>query len=139
MEVVMNTFHLKITSSSGCFYDGECESIMLPTDDGVYGIQAHHESMVIGICVGEMRYKVDGQWFAVALGQGYARSSDNQLTLIVDSAERPEDIDAKRALAAKERAKERLALQNSRQEYYRGKLAMTRAMARLTIKEKKYM
>jgi F-type H+-transporting ATPase subunit epsilon len=135
----MNTFQLKITSGSGCFYDGPCESIILPTDDGAYGIQANHESMVIGICIGEMQLKIDGKWQSLVLGQGYAQSGDNRVVLIVDSVERPEDVDENRALAAKHRAEERMLVKNSRKEYYRGKLAMTRAMARLKVKEKKYM
>lgn len=95
--------------------------------------------MVIGICIGEMRFLNENGWQSVILGQGYARSEDNHVTLVVDSAERPEDIDENRARAAKQRAEERLAVQNSRKEYYRGKLAMTRAMTRLKVKEKKYL
>lgn len=135
----MNTFHLKVTSSRGCFYEGSCESLVLPTEAGEYGIWAGHESMVIGICIGVMRFKVDGEWRTVVLGQGYARSGGNQVVLVVDSAERPEEVDENRAMEAKQRAEERLTIQNSRKEYYRGKLAMTRAMARLKVKEKKYM
>lgn len=135
----MNTFQLKITSSNGCFYEGPCESIVLPTDDGAYGIQANHEPMVIGICIGEMQLKIDDEWKTLVLGQGYAQSGNNQVTIIVDSVERPEDVDVNRALAAKQRAEERMLIKNSRKEYYRGKLAMTRAMARLKVKEKKYM
>ena len=63
----------------------------------------------------------------------------NTVTMVVDSAERPEDVDAKRAQEAKERAEERIALQTSRKEYYRGQMAMARAMTRLKIKEKKFM
>jgi F-type H+-transporting ATPase subunit epsilon len=132
----MRTFQLKITSSGGCFYEGTCESLMLPTENGVYGILAHHESMVVGICIGELRYLDADGWHSVVVGQGYARSGQNQVTIIVDSAERPEDVDENRARAAKERAEERLAFQKSQKEYYQGKLAMTRAMARLKIKEK---
>jgi F-type H+-transporting ATPase subunit epsilon len=95
--------------------------------------------MVIGICIGEMQLKIDGKWQSLVLGQGYAQSGDNRVVLIVDSVERPEDVDENRALAAKHRAEERMLVKNSRKEYYRGKLAMTRAMARLKVKEKKYM
>jgi F-type H+-transporting ATPase subunit epsilon len=135
----MHNFSLKITSSSGTFYDGPCESLILPTDDGPYGIQAWHESMVIGVCVGEMRMKTDEGWQTVVLGLGVARTGGTRVTLVVDSAERPEDVDFNRAEAARQRAEERLAIQNSRKEYIRGKLAMTRAMARLRVKERKFM
>jgi F-type H+-transporting ATPase subunit epsilon len=95
--------------------------------------------MVIGICIGEMQLKISDEWKSLVLGQGYAQSGNNQVTIIVDSVERPEDVDVNRALAAKQRAEERMLIKNSRKEYYRGKLAMTRAMARLKVKEKKYM
>jgi F-type H+-transporting ATPase subunit epsilon len=135
----MNKFQLKITSSNGCFYDGPCESIILPTAEGAYGIQANHESMVIGVRIGEVQLKIDDKWQSLVIGQGYAQSEDNRVVLIVDTVERPEDVDENRALAAKQRAEERMLVKNSRKEYYRGKLAMTRAMARLKVKEKKYM
>ena len=36
----MDKFILNITASSGEFYQGDCESLTLPTSDGVYGVQA---------------------------------------------------------------------------------------------------
>jgi F-type H+-transporting ATPase subunit epsilon len=135
----MNKFHLKITSSQGCFYEGPCESIVLPTAEGAYGIQANHEPMVIGIRIGVMQLTSDGTRQSLAIGQGYARCGDNKVTLNVDTVERPEDVDINRALAAKQRAEERLLVKKSRKEYYKSKVAMTRAMARLKVKEKKYM
>lgn len=135
----MAVFRLKIISCNGIFYDGPCESMILPTEEGFYGIQANHESMVIGICIGELRYQAGGQWNSVIVGQGYARSEKNQTVLVVDTAERPEDVDENRAREAAQRAKERLEIQKSRKEYYRGQLAMTRALTRLKVKEKKYL
>lgn len=128
----MTQFQLKISSSSGLFYEGTCESLVVPTSDGEYGVLANHVSMVIGIAIGILRYKLDGKWYYVAVGQGFARVVGNTVTMVVDSAERPEDVDAKRA-------EERIALQTSRKEYYRGQMAMARAMTRLKIKEKKFM
>jgi F-type H+-transporting ATPase subunit epsilon len=113
--------------------------MVVPTDDGVYGIQANHEPMVIGICIGIMQLRLSDGLQSLVIGQGFARCDKHGVVLIVDSVERPEDVDENRALAAKQRAEERMLIKNSRKEYYRGKLAMTRAMARLKVKEKKYM
>ncbi len=135
----MEKFYLKITSSSGIFYEGECKSLVLPTDDGEYGILANHSSMVVGICIGILRYKIEDEWKYVVVGQGFSRVVGNTVLVVVDSAERPEDIDENRAKEAKRRAEERLSLQNSRREYYRGKFAMARAMTRLKAKNKRYM
>lgn len=135
----MAKFHLKIASCDRAFYDGECESLVLPTEVGEYGVLANHESMVIGVEVGELRYKVEEAWNMVVCGAGFARVANNMVIVVVDSVERPEEVDVNRALEAKRRAEERMMLKKSRQEYYRGKIAMTRAMARLKVKEKRFM
>ena len=58
-------------------------------------------------------------------------TSDNQVEILVDTIERPEEIDIRRAKEAKERAEERLLQHKSRMEYYRNTTSLARAMARL--------
>ena len=53
------------------------------------------------------------------------------MTVLVESIERPEDIDVKRAQEALERAQEQLRQKQSLQEYYISKQALSRAMARM--------
>ena len=132
----MTQFQLKISSSSGLFYEGTCESLVVPTSDGEYGVLANHVSMVIGIAIGILRYKLDGKWYYIAVGQGFARVVGNTVTMVVDSAERPEDVDAKRAQEAKERAEEQLRQKQSIEEYHRSKASLARAMARLKVGSK---
>ena len=132
----MTQFQLKISSSSGLFYEGTCESLVVPTSDGEYGVLANHVSMVIGVAIGILRYKMDGKWYYVAVGQGFARVVGNTVTMVVDSAERPEDVDAKRAQEAKERAEEQLRQKQSIEEYHRSKASLARAMARLKVGSK---
>ena len=43
----MNSFILNITASSGEFYQGSCESMVLPVKDGVYGVQAGHSPVLV--------------------------------------------------------------------------------------------
>ena len=56
------------------------------------------------------------------------------LTLIVDTAERPEDIDENRAEEAIRQAGEELKHRQSRIEYEQSQATMARAMARLKVK-----
>ena len=132
------TFLLEIVTPERQFFTGQVESLILPASDGSYGVEPGHEPVVAAVEPGETRYKVDGQWQDIAVGRGFARAADNEVILIVDTAERPEDIDENRARAAAERARERLQVQQSRREYYSGQVAMTRAMTRLKVKERKY-
>ena len=128
----MSTFSLKIISTDKVFYDGKCEYLVIPTIDGEKGILAHHENMVIAVEIGELRFrKPDGEWVTAVVSKGFAEIVNNRASVLVNTAERPEDIDVKRAEEAKERAEEQLRQKQSIQEYYLSQASMARAMTRL--------
>ena len=127
----MNSFILNITASSGEFYQGSCESMVLPVKDGVYGVQAGHSPVLVAIHMGMLKFTVDGETREILVGDGIAEVTPTFVLLLVDSAERPEDIDKNRAEAARIRAEERLQHKQSIHEYYQTKIALDRAMQRL--------
>ena len=127
----MNSFILNITASSGEFYQGNCESMVLPVKDGVYGVQAGHSPVLVAIHMGVLKFTVDGETREILVGDGIAEVTPTFVLLLVDSAERPEDIDKNRAEAARIRAEERLQHKQSMHEYYQTKIALDRAMQRL--------
>ena len=127
----MNSFILNITASSGEFYQGSCESMVLPVKDGVYGVQAGHSPVLVAIHMGMLKFTVDGETREILVGDGIAEVTPTFVLLLVYSAERPEDIDKNRAEAARIRAEERLQHKQSMHEYYQTKIALDRAMQRL--------
>ena len=127
----MADFHVKIISSNRTFYEGVCHCLILPAVDGEMGIYPGHEPVVTVIEPGELRYKAEGQWEPAAVGSGFAEIKPDYVILLVSSAEHPEEIDRKRAEAAKKRAEEQLRQKQSIREYYHSKAALARAMARL--------
>ena len=127
----MNSFILNITASSGEFYQGSCESMVLPVKDGVYGVQAGHSPVLVAIHMGMLKFTVDGETREILVGDGIAEVTPTFVLLLVDSAERPEDIDKNRAEAARIRAEERLQHKQSMHEYYQTKIALDRALQRL--------
>ena len=129
-----NTFYLKIISANRVFYSGRCRSLIVPEYDGQKEILAHHEDMVIAIDDGEMRFQPEGSenWEYAVVGMGFVEIVNNRVTLLVETAERPEEIDVARAREAKERAEEQLRQKQSIHEYYHSRAYLARAMARLT-------
>ena len=127
----MNSFILNITASSGEFYQGSCESMVLPVKEGVYGVQAGHSPVLVAIHMGMLKFTVEGETREILVGDGIAEVTPTFVLLLVDSAERPEDIDKNRAEAARIRAEERLQHKQSMHEYYQTKIALDRAMQRL--------
>ena len=129
----MNTFSLKVIGSDKVFFDGKCGIIIVPALDGEQAIMSHHEDMVIAIDEGEMRFQPEGtdNWEYAVVGMGFVEIVNNRVTLLVETAERPEEIDVARAREAKERAEEQMRQKQSIREYYHSRASLSRAMARL--------
>ena len=129
----MNTFSLKVIATDKVFYDGKCTALIIPALYGEREILAHHENMVIATKEGEVRCRTDesSDWKKAVVGVGFVHIANNRVTMLVDTAERPEDIDAVRAKQAYERAVEQLRQKQSIQEYHMSRASLARAMARL--------
>ena len=133
----MNTFSLKVIACDKVFYDGRCAQVVLPLHDGLKAIQAHHENMIIAIENGVMKIQQeDGEWIEAAVSTGFAQIINNRVLVLVLSAEKPEEIDIRRAQEAKERAEEQLRQKQSIEEYHRSNASLARAMARLKVGSK---
>ena len=129
----MKKFSLKIVSCNKLFFEGDCEIITFPMDDGERSVLADHEGFIGVIDIGEVRFRVPGEkeYRRVVTSDGVIRVRKNMVDLVVYSAERPEDIDRFRAQAALERAREQLQQKQSIREYHVSRASLSRAMARL--------
>ena len=124
-------FHLEVVTPDRQFYIGDADSLVLPAIDGYMGVEAGHEPVVTAIEPGQLRYKTQGKWEPAAVGAGFVEVKPDHVVLLAGFAEHPEEIDRKRAEAAKERAEERLRQKLSMRDYYNSKAALARALARL--------
>ena len=134
----MSKFYVKIISSDRIFYEGFCHCLIVPAVDGEQAIMAHHEETIIAVQNGEMRMQKEegGEWTYAVLGTGFCMAANNRVTVLADTVERPEEVDANRAKEALERAQERLRQKQSIQEYHMTQAAMARALTRLKETEK---
>ena len=131
----MKTFQVNILAASHAFYSGKCESLIVPTPQGQYGILAGHSNTISAIVPGIMTYRMPGGAVQIAaVSSGLVKIENNEVLLLVDSAERPEDIDANRARTAADAAKEALLQRQSLREYHTAQTTLARAIARLRVK-----
>ncbi len=132
-----NTFFLQVLASNKVFYKGSCQELIIPLVDGEKAVLPRHENMVIAVSIGEMRLlDGNGQWYSGVVGNGFVQIINNRVTVIVDTAERPEDIDERRAEEARERAEEQLRQSKSLQEHSHFEASLARSLARLRTKQK---
>lgn len=133
----MNVFHLSILEADKPFYVGECESLIVPTTEGQYGVQAHHRNMIAAVVAGTLKYRTPGgEDQLAAVSNGMIRIENNDVLVLVESAERPEDIDINRAQAAAARAKEAILQKKTIQEYRLAQDKMARELNRLRVKNR---
>ena len=131
----METFLVHILAADRTLYEGPCESLTIPTSDGEQGILAHHSSMIAAVRPGTLRYRVPGQDVQLAaVSPGMVKVEANEVLVLVDSAERPEEIDAARARREADEAREALLQRKSRQEYQLAQATLARALNRLRVK-----
>lgn len=135
----MTTFWLKVIASDHVFYNGNCEALVVPAHDGEVGILPHREAMILAVQEGELKFRIPGEqeYHHAVVGLGIVQVANNRVTVVVDTAERPEDIDEVRAKQALERAKEQLRQKQSIREYYMSKASMARALSRLKASQHK--
>ena len=131
----MKTFWLKVIASDRVAYNGRCQKVIVPAADGG---QMGIENMVIAIEVGEAKMQLeDGTWETLAVGTGFLEVVNNRVTMLVQTAEKPEEIDARRAEERREVMEEKLRQKQSIQEYYHTKASLARAMNRLKVSREK--
>lgn len=133
----MATFFMKILACDKVFFQGHCDTVVLPGIDGEYAFMAHHEEEIAAVAPGEMRFHTeDGAWHSAIVGGGIAAVANNRVNVLVQTAERPEDIDEVRAREELERAQEAIRQKQSIHEYRVTQASILRAMSRLKKSQK---
>ncbi len=131
----MATFHLCILAADKPFSEGEGLSLVVPTTLGQYGILAHHSNAVIAVVPGMLSFTCEGgEKRLAAVSSGLVKAENNEVLVLVETAERPEEIDENRARREADEAKEALLQKKSIADYYAAQARMARALNRLRVK-----
>ena len=125
-----------VTPTSSRSYEN-VRHVRAPGLDGSFGILARHIPAIIALKPGEVRIESGGRQQLLAISDGYCEIQREQILLLVETAELPEDIDVERAQAALERAQKILSERPEDLNPERAKAAITRAKNRLRIAKRK--
>ncbi len=127
------TFHLSILTPEHSFFEGEVEMLVLESEDGKIGILPNHAPVVISTIESELRFMADGQWRWAAASSGFATVTQDQVLVMLQTAEWPEEIDINRAKRAEYEARELMRQQKSMEEYRSARSMLSKAMVRLRV------
>lgn len=123
--------HLEIVTAGGSVYDDMVNYVELPFSGGSVGVLKDHAPMLGAIEDGVVTArKENGATEFIAVNLGVANVVHNEVTLLVRTAERAENIDLPRAEAAEKRARDRLAERSANLDVKRAQIALHRALTR---------
>lgn len=127
-------FELEIITPDRVFYKGQVTMVEFNTTEGEIGIYPGHIPLTVIVKPGVLTITGEEKKEA-ALHTGFATILQDKVTIMAETVEWPEEIDLRRAEAAKERAETRLREGKTDTDIARAETALLRAMARInTIK-----
>jgi len=132
----MAEFMLEVVAPEGSVLKEQVEFAVLPAIDGEVGILANHSPLISALKVGIIRYTQNGKVNKIATSGGFVEVAENRAVVLADTAERCEQIDLDRAMAAKERADKRLRERQDDLDHRRAELALHRALNRIKAAKK---
>jgi len=137
-EITLPTeIHLDIVTPDHLVAHDAVTAVTLPGKDGYLGILPGHAPLLTELAPGELEYTSGGTEHALAVNWGFAEVLGDRVIVLVQSAERAEEIDVTRAEKAKGRAEERLKRFDDPQlDMERARKSLARAIARLEAAQK---
>ncbi|GAF12805.1 ATP synthase epsilon chain [Bacillus sp. JCM 19046] len=133
----METIQVSVVTPDGLVYSGDAELVVVKTTEGELGIKAKHIPLVSPLAAGPARFIRDGQEDQVAVSGGFIEVRPDQVSILAEAAERPEQINVDRAEKAKDRAETRLNDAAGHIDKKRAEAALYRAVTRLDVAKKK--
>lgn len=131
----MATLRLEVVTPENTVVSEDVDMVICPGTEGEFGVLPHHVSLLSALRIGGLHYKKGDKTSTVFVSGGFVDVNANKCSVLAESAEKAENIDAARAKAAKERAERRLAEKTDNLNDARAEAALQRAIMRLRITE----
>ncbi|XFA72070.1 ATP synthase F1 subunit epsilon [Thermosynechococcaceae cyanobacterium Okahandja] len=125
---------VRVIAPDKTVWDAPAEEVILPSTTGQLGILSNHAPLLTALETGVMRVRQEREWVAIALMGGFAEVENNEVTILVNAAERGDTIDletAKREFSEAQAAVTKAEQSGSKQAQIQAAQAFRRARARL--------
>ena len=112
--------------------------VEIPGREGQLGVLPGHAPLITELGIGVLAYRMtpSSQPVILAVIQGFAEVLPDRVTVLAETAERAEEINLARAEAAKARAEQRLASNDTNIDWDRAVIALERARIRIQVARK---
>ncbi|MDO4303513.1 MAG: ATP synthase F1 subunit epsilon [Bacillota bacterium] len=128
-----NLFTLKIITPERVFYENQVSMVEMNTTEGEIGVYKRHVPTTVIISPGILTITTPEGIKEAALHSGFAEILQDEVVIMAEIIEWPEEIDLERAEAARDRAEERLHSKTPETDVLRAETALQRALARIEV------
>ena len=125
---------LEIVTPQGLVFSEEVDEVTAAGSEGEFGVLPGHVPFVTTLKIGILTCKKGNESKFFFVNWGYAEVGHEKVMILADSAEKSEEIDLERAIAARKRAEERLKYAEN-VDFARAESALERAVTRAQIVE----
>lgn len=130
-------FTFSVITPEQVAFEGEADSITVPSLNGQLTILPHHEPLIALLASGEMTVVQSVGRRHMAVHGGTLQVSANAVQILTDAAELEEDIDERRAAQALEQARKSRLESSDRITQADASAAIERAIARLQLAQRR--
>jgi F-type H+-transporting ATPase subunit epsilon len=88
---------VRVVAPDKTVWDAAAEEVVLPSTTGQLGILSGHAPLLTALDTGVMRVRANKDWIAIALMGGFPEVEDNEVTVLVNAAERGDTINLEEA------------------------------------------
>ncbi|MCQ2541989.1 MAG: ATP synthase F1 subunit epsilon [Lachnospiraceae bacterium] len=127
-----NTFKLKIITPERVFYEGDVTMVEFNTIEGQIGILKKHVPTTVIVSPGVLTITEEEGVKMAALHAGFAEILQEEVTILAELVEWPDEIDSNRAEEARIRAERRIAANDDGTDLDRAEIALKKAIARIS-------
>nr|YP_009469158.1 AtpE [Asarum sieboldii]YP_010204230.1 AtpE [Asarum misandrum]YP_010204329.1 AtpE [Asarum maculatum]AVV66109.1 ATP synthase CF1 epsilon subunit [Asarum sieboldii var. sieboldii]UAU40931.1 AtpE [Asarum heterotropoides var. seoulense]WRO36826.1 CF1 subunit epsilon [Asarum chungbuensis]AVD53950.1 AtpE [Asarum sieboldii]QPP04821.1 CF1 subunit epsilon [Asarum sieboldii] len=129
--MTLNPLYLSVLTPNRIVWESEVTEVILSTNSGQIGILPNHAPIATAVDIGLLRVRLNDKWEAITLMGGFARVGDNEITILVNDAEKSSEIDPEEAQLTLEIAEAKLSLAKGKRHIIESNLAVRRARTRV--------
>jgi F-type H+-transporting ATPase subunit epsilon len=124
---------LQIVSADRSLVNEQVDEVEIPGADGYFGVLPGHTPLLALLGAGELWYRQGQEKHYLMLAFGFAEVQPDRVTILAETAERPDDIDLARAEAARKRAEQRLAAPAIDMDAERARISLLKSLIRIQV------
>ena len=104
-----DTILLEVVTPEKSLIKEDAKEVTAPGEEGEFGVLPGHTPFMAILKAGEIKYGMkEGSYKYLAVNDGFAEVMPDRVNILVECAEKAEEIDVQRAEAARDRAEQRI-------------------------------